>query len=105
MTLTELFNLLNSIEGFTGKVAYNSFPENEAPELPFICYLVTNSDNIKADNRVYVKRNVVHVELYSKAKDINAESLIESAFDNSLIPWEKNETYISSESCFWLDTK
>lgn len=97
MTLEELYNLLNRIEGFANKVAYRAFPEGGAPKLPFICYLVRRSDNFNADDRVYLKNEVVDVELYSKEKDLESELAVESAFNEACIGWSKTETYIESE--------
>lgn len=44
----ELQELKERLEQTGFPVAYYSFPENEAPPLPFICYLVTGSDNFAA---------------------------------------------------------
>ena len=49
MTLGEFKELLET----TGlPVAYYSFPENEAPSLPFICYISPGTDNFSADGVV-----------------------------------------------------
>lgn len=100
MTLSDLREGLESIEGFENKVAYRAFPEKEAPELPFICFLETDSDNFNADNHAYLKVKVVDIELYSKLKDINSEGLIESKLDELSLPFRKDETYIDSEKCY-----
>lgn len=100
MTLKEIFDLLNNIPGFNGKVAYRQFPEGAAPGLPFICYLVRNSDNFNADNQVFLKREVVSIELYSVGKDTESEEAVETALNNGGVPWEKTETFIDSEKCY-----
>lgn len=100
MKLSELNDKLKSISGFEEKVAYRCFPEGKAPELPFICYLETGSDNFSADNISYLKKKVVSIELYSKNKDIASEEAIESKLDELGLPFEKDETYIQSEKCY-----
>ena len=35
--------------------AYDHFAEGESPEPPFICYLLSGSDNFSADGAVYFK--------------------------------------------------
>ena len=45
--------------------AYDHFAEGEAPELPYILYLVPESNNFAADNYAYFKVNEVHIELYT----------------------------------------
>ena len=98
--LERIFNILNSIEGFEGKVAYRFFPEGEAPNPPFICYLEVQTDNFTADNKVYRKCQEMDIEFYSDYKDVHSEELIEQAlFDNEII-WEKYEEYIKDEKMF-----
>lgn len=99
MDLSTLFNILDSIPSFNGKVAYRSFPVGNAPDLPFICYLETSSNNAFADNTVYKKIKGIDIELYSENKDTTSESLIEQALEENMIPWEKDEDYIDSEKC------
>ena len=97
MTLEELKDLL----GTTGfPVAYREWPENEAPPLPFICYLVTYSNNFAADGQVYYPIDHVQVELYTKLKDQEAEDKVEQAMSGLF--WEKTETYISTEKCYQI---
>ena len=43
--------------------AYDHFAEGEAPDPPFICYLLPGSDNFAADGQVYYKINEVHIEI------------------------------------------
>lgn len=100
--LEGLYKILNSITGFTDKVTYRAFPVGEAPALPFICYLVTNSDNFFADDVVTHQILDVDVELYTKNKDLASESAIESALNDNKIPWNKTEDYIDSEQCYMI---
>lgn len=100
MSLEELYNILSGITGFSNKVAYRSFPIGAAPDLPFICYLETNSNNQFADNKVNHKFKGIDIELYTKNKDTASELLVETALDDNCIPWNKSETYIDSEQCY-----
>lgn len=102
MTLAELYNLLSSITGFTSKVTYRAWPEGEAPELPFICYLERGTDNFKADSKVYHKINDVDIELYTNSKEPGTELLVENALDSADISWDKHETYIDDEHCYQI---
>lgn len=97
MTLDGLHSLLKS----TGMpVTYRAWPENDAPPLPYICYLVAYSNNFGADNRVYWKINHIQVELYTKLKDQEAEDRVENAL--SSLYWEKTEEYIETERCYQI---
>lgn len=98
--LEELRQLLESIKGFRNKVAYRAFPVNEAPKLPFICYLETGTDNFYADNTVYQSASVVDIELYSRNRDRVSEKLIEEKLRENHITWTKNFEYIEDEKCY-----
>ena len=98
MTLAGLYTLLNS--KFPGKVCYNAFPETEAPNMPFICIVATNTDNFGADNKVYFKRQNVDIELYTKTKDPTTEGTLETALDTAGIFYNATDTYLDDERCF-----
>ena len=100
MTLAELYTALTGITGFDKKVVYRAWPAGEAPALPFICYLVDESDNFGADNIVYKAINRVSVELYSENKDTASEALIEGMFETNNLYWEKTELYLDDERCY-----
>jgi hypothetical protein len=102
MTLAELYTLLKSITGFDKKVTYRAWPVGKAPKLPFICFLTDSSDNVLADNKVYLKRLDVDVELYTAQKDETSEGLVEALFDSNDIPWAKTEDYIDTENCYMI---
>lgn len=80
--------------------AYDHFAEGESPEPPFICYLCPSSDNFSADGRVYLKVGVVHVELYTDAKDLETEGKVEAVLDAHGIYYDKSETWIGSEKLY-----
>lgn len=100
MTLAEIYQMLNGIEGFSGKVAYRSFPVGQAPALPFICYLDIDTDNFFADNKVYTIIQEIDIELYSKNKDFASESKVEQALGLKNLTWNKYEEYLSDESVY-----
>ena len=102
MTVAEVKTLLEGITGFKDKVVYRQFKEGTAPALPFICFYVDETDNFKADNQVYLKRQNMIIELYTAIKSPTTEQLIETALDNAGIPWDYTETYIDSESCYLI---
>ena len=80
--------------------AYDHFAEGESPEPPFICYLCPSSDNFSADGRVYLKVGVVHVELYTDAKDLETEGKVEAVLDAHGIYYDKSETWSGSEKLY-----
>lgn len=102
MKLTNLFQLLNSLDGFENKVAYRNFPINEAPELPFICYLVTDTDNFLADGKVFKIISNIDIELYTSNKDETSEKIVEDALFENDITWNKDEDYLEDEHCYLI---
>jgi len=91
--MVELYNLLKLLNL---PLAYHHFTTPPVP--PYIVYLRTDSDNFGADNKVYSKGDVIHVELYSKTKDTAKEKLIEDLFDVNNIYYDViSELYITSE--------
>lgn len=79
-------------------VVYHSWPPGEAPAPPYLVFLMTRSNNFKADGRVYLPITRYQVELYTLAKDPEAEQAVEAALAN--IPWKKSETYLESEDLY-----
>ena len=80
--------------------AYHHVAEGESPDPPFICYLTPGSDNFAADGQVYLKVDVVHVELYTDRKDPNAEARLEKVLDRNGIFYDKSEVWIESEKLY-----
>lgn len=103
MTLEQLGNLLESVPGFSGRVAYRSFPVGEAPNLPFVCYLQAGTYTMYADNQVYCSFPVVDVELYTDLKSPEAETKIEAALATAGIVWTRDpDEWLNSERCFMI---
>lgn len=97
----ETLEMVKNILEATGiPVAYYAFPEEEAPPLPFICYLAAYSNNFIADGMVYCKIDHLQIELYTEVKDLEAEAKVEKALASFV--WEKTETYIDSEKCYQI---
>ena len=99
MTMEDVKTLLES----TGlPVAYRSFPEGNAPTLPFVCYRFPYTNNFAADGVAYAIINHVNVELYTQVKDPETEGKVEAALTGAGIYWEKSETYLEDEKCFQI---
>ena len=80
--------------------AYDHFTEGEAPEPPFICYRTPRSSNFSADGKVYLKGDIIYIELYTDRKDIDAEERVEAVLERHGTYYEKTETYIESEKLY-----
>lgn len=80
--------------------AYDHFAEGEAPDPPFICYLLPGSNNFSADGVAYFKVNEVRIELYTDTKDLSVEQNVEAVLDQHGFFYEKSETWIESEKLY-----
>lgn len=80
--------------------AYDHFAEGESPEPPFICYLISGSDNFSADGKAYQKINEIHIELYTNFKDLSVESKVEAVLDKYGVFYDHTETWIESEKMY-----
>ena len=80
--------------------AYDHFAEGEAPDPPFLCYLLPGSDNFSADGKVYHRISEVRLELYTDFKDLSAEQQVETALDAAGIFYNKTETWIAREKLY-----
>jgi hypothetical protein len=103
MTLEEVKTILEGIEGFEDKVTYYAWPVNEAPALPFLCYVENRAQNFGADNKVYYSAREIAVELYTETKSPEDEALVEAALTAEDIFWTKEEEYLDDEQC-WMIT-
>ena len=72
----------------------------EAPDPPFLCYLLSGSDNFSADGKVYHRLSEVRLELYTDFKDLSSEQQVETALDAAGIFYNKTETWIDSEKLY-----
>lgn len=96
MGLDELKTLLAAVY----PTAYWSFPEKQAPAMPYIVFFEEGSDNFGADNRVYFQTKRIAVELMTKNKDTAAEAALEAAFAAADIFWNKTATHLDDEDAY-----
>lgn len=99
MTYTEIAQM---IEGFGLPYVYNSFPENVAPDPPYIVFNYPNNDDLGADNTNYVSIDALNIELYTSNKDFELEADIEAVLNANGFYYSKTEAYISKEHLYQI---
>lgn len=92
--------LLEAVKAMGLPFAYDHFAEGEAPEPPFLCYLIPGSHNFCADGTVYLKISEVQIELYSDKKDVLLEKKVEAVLEQQGFFYDKLETWIESERLY-----
>lgn len=93
-----MMNLKEFLEQTGLPVIYHHW--KKPPDLPYLVYVYTDSDNFGADDRVYAPGDNYDVELYSNVKDPATEKIVEDLFDEHDIYYEKSEVWIESEKMF-----
>jgi len=97
MQMANLFSLLKST---TLKVTYHHW--TTPPVLPYLVYLMLNTDNFSADNKVYNNEANYSIELYTAIKDLASEKLVEDMLNDNDIFWDKTEIYIKAEKMYQI---
>lgn len=81
-------------------LTYYQWPEQNAPEPPYLVWYLPGSENFDADDKVYKRVDTLNVELYTKTKDFEKEMAVEAVLDAAGFTWDKTETYIDSEHMY-----
>lgn len=100
MTLPDIQTMLTGISGFANKVAYEAFPNDVAPDPPYIAWTEEGTSNFGADGVVYHEIHNIVVELYSVTRNLTTEAAIENAFANNGIYWEKTIDFVDDENIY-----
>lgn len=80
--------------------AYYEFPDNTALEPPFVCFLFTDNNDMKADNINYTDQRTLVIELYTAQKDFIFESLIRSVLNSYELPFSQASDYLAGEHLY-----
>ena len=83
--------------------AYSHFKKNGPKAPPFIVYLGSGQDNMKADDTLYWRENTYQVEYYYTEKNEEQENAIEEVLLSDGYLFEKSEdTYLDDEDVFLI---
>lgn len=99
MTYQEIADM---IEGIGLPYTYNSFPNNIAPNPPYIVFNYPQNNDFGADDETYVRVDILNLELYTATKDFQLEETIETILSQNGLFFDKNETYIRNEDLFQI---
>lgn len=94
MTLAEFGALLQTS---TLPVAYEAFPEDNCPDMPFVTYQMVGTNNVAADGRVYKKVPRIQVDLFTEYKDEASEEKLEATFSEFF--WNSVQSDDPQERC------
>ena len=97
MTFKEINTMIESI-GLPS--TYYSFPESQAPALPYLVFYYPSNDDFSADNVNYVPIVNLNIELYTESKDFDTEKAVEDVLQSNRLYFAKSETYLTSEEMY-----
>ena len=97
MTYKEISSMIESSEL---DFAYYQFPENEAPDLPYILFYYPERNDFQADSANYAKITQLNIELYTKEKDFETEEALEELLEEYGLTYDKEEQYINEEKMY-----
>ena len=95
MTLTEVANMVASF-GFSWRYSHFS----QTPATPFVVYYYPNNNDVYADMSNYVDKRALHIELFTKSKDPEAEATIEAVLKAKGLTWYKQTDFLNDELIF-----
>lgn len=95
MTLEEIYQTLQQLNL---PIAYSHFKSPQEP--PYLVYLMEDTQNFGADNKVYHQIENLVIELYTPKKDTILEKKLEALLNEKELYYEKIETYIESEKLY-----
>lgn len=99
MTYKEIADMIDSM-GLP--YTYNLFPNNEAPQPPYIVFNYPDTNDFGADDTNYVKINVLNIELYTATKDFQLENTVETVLNQNGFFYDKSEAYIRNENLYQI---
>ena len=95
MTLKEFANLISSC-GFLYR--YDHFSQTPAP--PYIVYYYPDENDVMADNKNYVNKRRVNVELFTTTKDVSTEATVEGVLAGAGLTWYKQTDFLNDEKLY-----
>ena len=100
MNKTDFDAMLGLIETAGIPITYYSYPENEAPFLPYAVYFFSGTRTETADNTNHIRIDTLVIELYTRQKDFGVEQDLEQILSDNELIFDKQETYLNTEGMF-----
>ena len=92
MTLSEIAYMVAS---FGMPWRYSHF--SQTPATPYVVYYFPNSADVYADSSNYIDKRALNIELFTKAKDPDAEASVEAVLKSKGLTWYKQTDFLSDE--------
>ena len=96
MTLKEVAQIVTAI-GFP--CVYSHFTQLP-DETPYVVYYYPSENDVKADNKNYLNRRQLFIELYTSEKDFESEAEVEAVLTSNGFTWYKQTDFLNDEKLF-----
>ena len=100
MKKSEFRQMLGLFETYGIPITYYSYPERQAPELPYAVYYFPDERPEAADDRNWGRISTLNIELYTREKDYMVEANVDQILAAYDLVYTKSETYINNEHMF-----
>lgn len=80
--------------------ARDAWPADMDQGPPYLCYDISDSDTLCADDRAVCQTGTVHVRLYTARKDPAMEARVEAALRALGTGWRRDEERLKTERVF-----
>lgn len=100
MKKSDFRQMLGLFETYGIPITYYSYPERQAPELPYAVYYFPDARPESADNINWSGISTLNVELYTREKDFLLEHTVGEILSSYELAYTKSETYINTEHMF-----
>ena len=80
--------------------AYYEFPDDTSREPPFVCFMFTDNNDLKADNQNYTDTRTLVIELYTRQKDFTYENTIRGILNAKELPFSQSSDFLTDEHLY-----
>ena len=95
MTLKEVANLISSF-GFLYR--YDHFSQTPTP--PYVVYYYPDEPDVMADNKNYVNKRSLTIDLFTTTKDLTSEATVEGKLAAAGLSWYKQTDFLNDEKLY-----
>lgn len=101
MTYVDIKDLIASIADAVG-CGYHYYDEGERDiiKTPYLLFDYPDRNDMKADDRNFMKVQKLNIEYDSKGKDIDAESKIEEILEEADLTYTKEDTHYERQDAY-----
>lgn len=83
-------------------LAYYQFDEGTAQTPPYVVFFYSQDSDVYADNKNFVDKEQLNVELYTRYRDFDLEKQVEAVLESNDFTYDKQASFIDSEKLYQI---